>query len=325
MTGTVGALLSVLAALLLCVAAGADETPAPFPSLERSEVILYGAPQAGGLVPRLSRMETELFGRELPGSLAERQQALLDYLEKGTPEQPSFLFKLGVLEWGVSQQIRLDQPAAARVENLEQVLSGKAEQGPLGMRVEKLVQQLLAGPIRSATVNVPAVTVFKVRLLQTLTVRVSRKNDPVKLETAEDIVVNGYLVAPKGSRVLGHISEVKGPRSFGRSSEISVAFENLYPLGQQPIPVLIGDAAKHALQVDKSLAGAAGASLAGLALLGPFGLAGGFLVRGDDKQIPSGTLFYLETGAPTMVQAFEIPPSLRGLVASPTPPPPATK
>jgi hypothetical protein len=131
--------------------------------------------------------------------------------------------------------------------------------------------------------------VVRTKLLQNLTVRSVRKGDPVQLDTAEDLVLNGYLVAPKGSRVHARVADVKGPRSFGRSTEISVTFEDLVPLGQETVPVFIGEAAKKAADLDKSLAGAAGASALGMVLLGPVGLAGGFLVRGDDNPIPAGT------------------------------------
>jgi hypothetical protein len=310
---------AVLALFALLLAGCAWSEEVNFPNLERSETVLYGAPQSGGLLPRLSRVETEMFGRELPGGLAERQQALLDYLIKGTNEQPSFLFKLGVAEWGLTQRIYLDRPAAARVENLEQVMSGKAEQGPLSMRVEKILERLLGGPVKSTTLALPPSTVVRTKLLQNLTVRSVRKGDPVQLDTAEDLVLNGYLVAPKGSRVHARVADVKGPRSFGRSTEISVTFEDLVPLGQETVPVFIGEAAKKAADLDKSLAGAAGASALGMVLLGPVGLAGGFLVRGDDNPIPAGTLFYVETTTQTPVQAFEIPPALKGLIPTPAP------
>ena len=38
------------------------------------------------------------------------------------------------------------------------------------------------------------------------------------------------LIAPSESRVLGHVDSIKPPRSFGRSSEVKIAFDHIVPL-----------------------------------------------------------------------------------------------
>ena len=72
------------------------------------------------------------------------------------------------------------------------------------------------------------------------------------------------------------------------------------------IPIFLGPKAKKAMELDTGTAGAAGASLLGAALIGPVGLAGGFLVRGNDKQIKEGTIAYVETSEPKNVKGFRI-------------------
>lgn len=281
-------------------------------SLERVEKILYGAVQEGGLLPRLSKAEKDLFGRELPGSLTERQQALLNYLEQPSQNQPPMLFKLGVSEWIVSQRVEPSQAMGARLSSLEQILEGNVQTGPLGARLERLISKLLPEGIVANMATLPEGTVVKARFLQNLTVRTVKKGDVVTLELNEDCVANGSLVAARGSRVFAEITNVKGPRSFGRSSEIGVGFKDLETLDGRLTPVYIGPAAKKAMEVDSATIGAAGASLAGAVLLGPIGLAGGFLVRGSDKQIPSGSLVYVETTASSSVYGYPIPSSLKG-------------
>ena len=54
------------------------------------EKLLYGGERTGGLIDRLSSVEKEMFGRELPGSIAERQNALLNFIEKGAPSSRRF-------------------------------------------------------------------------------------------------------------------------------------------------------------------------------------------------------------------------------------------
>jgi hypothetical protein len=65
----------------------------------------------------------------LPGSLSERQQSLLSFLKQGTPVQPSFLFKLGVAEWAVLQQVRPEMAASSRIGDLEKQVEGTVQEG----------------------------------------------------------------------------------------------------------------------------------------------------------------------------------------------------
>ena len=132
-------------------------------------------------------------------------------------------------------------------------------------------------------------------------------DDKVVLKLIEEIVVNQNLVAPRGSRVFAHITKVKPPRSFGRPSEIEMAFDALEVIGPNSVTVAMGEAAKKAMEADAATVGAVGASFAGAVLLGPLGLAGGFLVRGSDNQLKEGTLFYVETTAATTVPGYKIP------------------
>lgn len=51
---------------------------------------------------------------------------------------------------------------------------------------------------------------------------------------------------------------------------------------------------------------AAGASVAGAALLGPIGLVGGFFVKGKSIELPEGTLVYVQPEANTTVQGVVV-------------------
>ena len=315
--GTVFFLATIL---VFPVLAADDGQSAVYHSLERVEKILYGSVQEGGLLPRLSKAEKDLFGRELPGSLTERQQALLNYLERPSQNQPPMLFKLGVSEWIVTQSVEPSQPMGSRLSSLEQILEGNVQTGPLGARLERLISKLLPEGIVSHMATLPEGTVLKARFMQNLSVRTVKKGDIITLELNEDCVANGALVAARGSRVFAEITNVKGPRSFGRSSEIGVGFKELETLDGRLTAVYIGPAAKKAMEVDSATIGAAGASLAGAVLLGPIGLAGGFLVRGSDKQIPSGSLVYVETTTSASVYGYPIPPSLKDRLTGATVP-----
>ena len=65
----------------------AQEDSSTFHVMSRVEQLVYGGERTGGLVDRLNSVERDMFGRELPGSIAERQTALLTFIEKGTEYQ----------------------------------------------------------------------------------------------------------------------------------------------------------------------------------------------------------------------------------------------
>lgn len=293
----------------------ADGGPA-FQTLERIETIVYGSPQGGGLLSRLSMAEKDVFGRELPGSLTERQTAMLDFLEKGTTTQPSLLFKLSVAEWAVAQQVHPEWSLARRIDTIESVVEGTVQGGALASRTERLITKLLPEGTLATPVEIPATTIVKTSLSQTLTVKNVKVDDKVVLKLTDEIVVNQNLVAPRGSRVFAHITKVKPPRSFGRPSEIEMAFDALEVLGPVSVTVAMGEAAKKAMEADAATIGAVSASFAGAVLLGPLGLASGFLVRGSDNQLKEGTLFYVETTSAATVQGYKIPSQISSMTVS---------
>lgn len=314
MTLLLVATIALFAAPALYAADAATDGGPAFQILERVEMIVYGQIQGGGLLQRLSNVEKDVFGRELPGSLTERQTAMLNFLEKGSESQPSLLFKLAVAEWAVLQTTTPDGGIARRVDTLEAIVEGAVQGGAYAARVERLITRLLPDGVTANAVEVPAGTVVKAETQKVLSVRDVKKDDKLVLKLHEEIVLNGVLVAPKGSRVFAHIEKVKPPRSFGRASEIEVGFDALEVLGPDSIPLTVGDAAKKAMEADAALIGAAGASMAGAILLGPLGLATGVLIRGSDKPIAAGTLFYVETMEAATVQAYHVPAQISSFI-----------
>ncbi|MDR1482500.1 MAG: hypothetical protein LBI74_07740 [Synergistaceae bacterium] len=303
-------LFAVMAAATIASTACAADTTVDgdtsLRGLARVENFVYGQPQSGGLLLRLSKVERDLFGMELPGSLTERQDALVSFVELGNANQPSFIFKIGVAEWVTLRRVNTSQPFGERIMNLENTLEGDNQEGALSVRLERVLSKLLPSGVSSLPAQVPSGTVFRAKFVETLTVRNVKQGDIIQLELDEDYIADGALAAAKGNRVFAQVTKVRMPRSFGRAAEISVEFNDVEFIGGETTPVLIGPESKKASTLDKGVIGAAGASLAGAVLLGPVGLAGGFLVRGSDRQIPEGTLIYVETAEFKDVSGYQI-------------------
>ncbi|MEA3507374.1 MAG: hypothetical protein U9R40_00440 [Synergistota bacterium] len=288
------------------------ETSPPLQTQQELEEILYGEASTGGLVPRLERVERDLFGRALPGSLADRQKGLMNFLKNGSKGQPSMLFKTGVAEWVVYNECHPRLSLMDRVADLERQMEGVADEGkPVAMRLERMLSLLLPQSVSWQNIHVPSSHVFKASFIETISPAETAAEDPVLLKMEEDLIIEGYLVAPMGSLVTGKVDSIKPPRSFGRPAEISFAFDAIQPLGPGAIPVFLGEAAVATSKADKTVAAAAGTSALGFVLLGPVGLVGGLFVKGDAKDIPAGTPLYLETSAATETRGYPIPPSLQ--------------
>jgi len=249
--------------------------------MERAETIVYGEPNKGGLIDRLNSIEKELFGRGLPGSISERHAAILNFLEVGTSEQPSMLFKLGVAEWIVGQTSQVRKTVLVRVENLETDLDGAMQYGkPLAMRVERLLASLVTDQVTFKDMILPTATVMRVQFLEELGPANTKKGDVVNLALTNDLLVDNVLVAPKGSLINTTVSSVRQPRMFGVPSNISFDFNSLIPLGPQRPLVTLGEASKKATEEaqkgrdrgEGAVIGAAGASLGGALVFGPVGL-----------------------------------------------------
>ena len=299
---------------------GSEGKSASTQAMERVETILYGESSKGGLIERLNSAEKELFGRGLPGSISERHSAILNFLEVGTPEQPSMLFKLGVAEWIVGHGAVERKPALARVENLEMELEGAMQYGkPLAMRVERLLVSLVADPVASQEVLLPKATVLKVKFLEELGPAKSKKGDSVGVALTNDLFVGKVLVAPKGSPIQTVIRDVKQPRRAGIPSEMHLDFKALKPLGPQSVPVTMGKESKKATDEaqkgigkgEGAIFGAVGAGVGGAVLLGPVGLLGALFVRGDAIKIPEGSIAFVETSEDVRVLGYPLPASLQ--------------
>jgi hypothetical protein len=305
------------------VAADAGDTADKSSSMqmmERVETIVYGEPSKGGLIERLNTVEKELFGRALPGSISERHSATLNFLEIGTADQPSMLFKLGVAEWIVGQNSQEQRPALKRVEGMETDLDGEMQYGkPLAMRVERILASLVADPVTFQDVVMPGSTLLRLKFLEELDPARTQKGDSVRLALTDDLFVDKILIAPRGSLVNTFVRDVKLPRRFGVPSEIRLDFRTLMPLGPQRPPVTVGSVAQKATEEaqkgknkgEGAIIGTGAASIGGAVALGPAGLLVGVLFRGESLKIPEGSITFVETSGDVQVSGYPVPESLR--------------
>ncbi|MCX7970085.1 MAG: hypothetical protein N3A57_00770 [Negativicutes bacterium] len=277
--------------------------------LSALEKAYYGSEQAGALLERVDRLETDVYGMRGTTSLDERLTNLYTYTfvtSDSTP--PSFVLKLNAVEWGVTHNIS-DGPLKNRLTKVYQLVVGNDTQMSLNDMLRKLSTVTFGN--QSATfsaVTVPKDTLIKIEFINDANSKTSRVGDPLNFKVAEDVTINGVVAIPKGAYGRAKVSKAEPAGSFGRQGQLEASFQDVTAMDDSSVGVFLGEKAK---QESTNMAYAAGASLVGLALLGPVGLIGGIFVQGDEVSIKSGQMLYLQTTKATTVYGVQ-PPAADG-------------
>lgn len=256
------------------------------------EGVLYGAEQTGSLLERVGKIEKDMYGVQATDALITRVDNVYNYINVPSAATPSFVLKLNAVEWALTHGVTTE-PAKARLEKLERMMLGNVASGSMDGRLGKLVKLAFAnGNIDVSAVNVGKDTLVKIKIVSPLDTRTNRAGDAVVFQAAEDIFSNGVLIVGKGAVGYGKVTKVEPKRNFGRDAKLDISFDNIRGLDGSVIETLMGEKAK---EETKSLAKAAGATVAGLVILGPIGVVGGAFVHGQDITIPAGTELYIQT------------------------------
>ena len=86
---------------------------------------------------------------------------------------------------------------------------------------------------------------------------------------------------------------------FGKDGRVDIDFMYINGVDGTKIPVFVGELAK---QQAKSYAGAAGAAIGGMIILGPVGVFGGAFVKGSSVTIPEGSITFVQVSEDTALQ-----------------------
>ena len=265
------------------------------------ETVLYGAPKTGSLLERMDSIEAEVYGVVTSDAVLDRIDNMYDYL-KGVDGngEASFATQLNVVEWRFNESMS-GGPAAARIGAVEELLNGAVQTGSLSTRLENLL--VLAsydgGIVPVETSTLPKDSIIKIEFTEELGNRLNKEGDEVNFKVADNLYVNDVLVLPKGATGKGKIKKVVQPGIFGKDGRVDIEFSYVYAVDGNKIPVVLGDLAE---QQAKTIAGAAGASIGGMVILGPVGVVGGAFVKGSSVVIPVGSATFVQTAEDTSIQ-----------------------
>ena len=262
--------------------------------IKAMEVMLYGSAQEGSLMERMDNIENDVNGLMTSEPILERIDVMYDYLQ-GAPKDGSVSFatRLNVVEWRLTESMS-GGPAKARIEAAEKLLNGKVDDGALTTRLEDLLELVSyeGGVVPVQQVTLPKDSVIKVEFTQELGNKINKVGDEVAFKAADNLYVNDVLVLPKGATGVGKVKKVVQPGMFGKDGRVDIDFMYIYGTDGTEIPVFVGELAE---QQAKSYAGAAGAAIGGMIILGPIGAVGGAFVKGSSVTIPVGSVTYVQT------------------------------
>ena len=283
-----------LSAVLLATSVGMASAAAPTTVQEKLAAIekdTYGIEQTGALTDRINKLEKDYNGAHRTGSMMARVDAVYDQLYKNG-SKPSVLTEINAIEWNINHEVSM-KPVESRVADMEMTFSGKTSEGTYEQRIKELGRLSFGTetlPIEQTAI--PANTLIKVALVDPVNAQNLKAGDVIRYKVAQDVIVNDQLVFAKGQPGEGIVKKVKQAKNFGRNAEVEIDFYKTKAIDGTYVDTFLGAESEKEM---KNLAMAAGASLAGIVVLGPIGIIGGAFVKGKNIDLPEGTEFYIQT------------------------------
>ena len=261
------------------------------------EKILYGGVQTGAMAERIKRVESEYSGVNTKTSMMNRVQYLYTYTFDNS-SAPSLITQMNALEWAISHKIS-NESMQSRVAEMENSINGTVSNGSMHERIQSLSEFAFGSQqIPLGQVIVPANTLVKIALITPVQSKNIKVGDVINYQVAEDVIEDGMLLFTKGEPGEGVVTKVKQASNFGRNGAVEIDFKTTTAVDGSTVNTLLGQESKEKME---NMAMAAGASLAGMLILGPIGIIGGAFVHGKNVDLPEGTELYIQTAEETTV------------------------
>jgi len=260
----------------------------------------YGAEKVGAILDRISRLEKDFFGENMRGNMNARIDSMYMSLYENVGE-PGILAKVNALEWNVNQEVS-EGGVDERLSALEETILGKVQTGSFSARIRKLSQATFGDEnIPMIQIQLPADTLVKVALTESITSKTLQVGDTVHIKVVENVLVDGKVVFAKGLRGEGIVKSVRKAKGWtGRNGKVDVNFETLRTIDGRDISTYVGDAAKAEMEQKQMIEGA---SLVAMNLNDDWNKV---LVRGKNLELTAGTELYIQTKSPAAVYVLTV-------------------
>ena len=289
-------LLATLSIFLLAQPALAAESANEV--LKTIEITTYGREQTGAIIDRLNKLERDYSGKNLEGNLTTRLEALSEIIFENSAS-PSLLAKVNALEWSLDHQIQINS-LEDRIIRLESSIIGKQGEGGFISRIRELTKVSFGkDAVPLMELQLPAETVIKAVLLDKVDTRLTQVGDVVRFRVSDDVIVDGYLVFPKGISGTGTVSLVNRANGWGKNGKLVIDFNALESIDGQDIEIYCGNESQELMSGNNMTLGAA---LFGINLKSDWDK---MMVHGKNLSIPEGTEFYIQTKSDAAIYALQ--------------------
>lgn len=154
----------------------------------------------------------------------------------------------------------------------------------------------LAEVFAAAPLVVPAGTLVRLNLEESLSTRSSKTGQMVRFTVVEEIKIGKRSIIKKGATARAQLEKVRRPGNFGRNGSLKLRYLTVTAANGRELPITLGE---KSVKTNEQMGLAAGASLGGYVLLGPIGLIGGTFIKGKHIDIPKDTQLIVEIAKDT--------------------------
>ncbi|HKV44565.1 MAG TPA: hypothetical protein VJT32_07825 [bacterium] len=149
---------------------------------------------------------------------------------------------------------------------------------------------IVAVPAQAGEIQVPAGTSVLLKFLDPVDSATITEGATVKFEVAANVLVQRAEIFRQGTPAQGVVTDVSQPGIFGKNARVHVAYLEVTATDGRPVRLSPLDISADMIRQAKDAGAAGGASLAGIIILGPVGLAAGAFIRGGQVSVPAGAI-----------------------------------
>lgn len=256
--------------------------------LVQIETDTYGAEKTGAILDRISRLEKDFNGENRRGNLNARIETIFDSLYQSSGE-PGIIAKINALEWNINREVN-GGGIEKRITELEKTILGEEKTGAFSLRLRELAKASFGEEdIPMTQMQLPANTLVKVALVDSVNTKTLQVGDTVQIKIAEDVTVDGKLIFAKGLRGEGTVKNVRKAKGWtGRNGKVEIDFDSLKTMDGRSIKTFVGEKSKSAMAENQMIEGA---SLVAVDLKDDWNK---ILVHGKNLEVAAGTELYVQ-------------------------------
>jgi hypothetical protein len=165
---------------------------------------------------------------------------------------------------------------------------------------------------REGELRLPEGTSIQVRLTHALSSRTARREDRVDATVVEPVRAEGVLALPAGTQVQGVVTEVEAAQRPSKAGRMEIEFDRVY-LDRTRVDMRgrVAEISESGERAEKAGIGAIVGGVLGGLLGGKKGAIAGILVggggavvatKGDDVELPAGTVLTVRLDRPLVIQ-----------------------